>query len=141
MTPDEFTRLETLIRSQVGGLRTVMDRRFDAVDTRFEQVDARFDAMDTRFEQVDARFDAMDTRFDAMRADFDSHERVASDHFARLHARTGRIEIVLESVQDQIATVAEGVTSNGERLDRMNGRIDGVESLVKELAGVKSSSD
>jgi hypothetical protein len=47
-----------------------MDKRFEAVDKRFEQIqlnmDQRFDAVEKRFEATDKRFEAMDRRFEAM---------------------------------------------------------------------------
>ena len=55
--------------------------------------------------------------------------------------RLTRLEVGQEQLRDELRGVAEGVTLNGERLDRANDRIDGVDGLVRELAGVKPASD
>ena len=51
-------------------MRIDMDKRFEQVDKRFEQVDKRFEEMridmDKRFEQVDKRFEQVDKRFEMM---------------------------------------------------------------------------
>jgi archaellum component FlaC len=44
----------------------VIDKRFDGVDKRFEQIDKRFDGVDKRFEQIDKRFDGVDKRFELL---------------------------------------------------------------------------
>ena len=89
---ERLTRLEDailsgqeLMRSEFRAQRDLMDRRFDAVDQRFEsmqkQMDERFTAVlreievrsavsDKRFEAVDKRFEAVDKRFDDMQANF-----------------------------------------------------------------------
>jgi len=36
--------------------------RFDAHDSRFDQIDRRLDAHDSRFDQIDRRFDQLDGR-------------------------------------------------------------------------------
>jgi flagellar capping protein FliD len=100
-------RIDTLatdvheIKSQLEGLSTSVDGRFDHVDgaireqreytefayqriegridrletrmdARFEQIDARFDRMDERFDRMDERFDRMDQRFDRFERKLDA---------------------------------------------------------------------
>ncbi|MFB1486215.1 MULTISPECIES: hypothetical protein [unclassified Thiocapsa] len=56
-----------------------MDKRFDAVDKRFEQIqlnmDQRFDAVEKRFEATDKRFESMDKRFESMDKRFESMDK------------------------------------------------------------------
>jgi chaperonin cofactor prefoldin len=56
-----------------------IDKRFEAVDKRFEQLqmnmDQRFDAVEKRFEATDKRFEAMDKRFEAMDKRFEELTR------------------------------------------------------------------
>jgi len=42
------------------------ERRFEAVDRRFDTVDAQFEAVDRRFDMVDERFEAVGRRFDTV---------------------------------------------------------------------------
>ncbi len=99
MTPEEFNRLETLIRSEVGGLRS----------------------------ELGSEIDGLRSEIGGLRSDFGE--------------RLKRLEIGQEQLHDDLRGVAEGVTMNGERLDRANARIDGVDSLVRQLAGLKPASD
>ncbi|GAB4313934.1 MAG: hypothetical protein Kow0069_15280 [Promethearchaeota archaeon] len=58
-------------------LQAEMDRRFEAMDRRFEalqaEMDRRFEAMERRFEalqaEMDRRFEAMERRFEALQAE------------------------------------------------------------------------
>lgn len=74
---ERMVRVEEELRHQRELIQTIlvqMDKRFDAVDKRFEQMqlnmDKRFEAVDKRFEQMqlnmDQRFEAMDKRFEAL---------------------------------------------------------------------------
>ena len=69
------------------------------------------------------KFDGIDYRFD------------------QNDARFARLEIGQEQLRDDLRAVAEGVTSNGERIDRLGERVDGVDGMVRELAGVEPVSD
>jgi DNA anti-recombination protein RmuC len=79
---ERMVRVEEELKHQRELIKTIlveMDKRFDAVDRRFEamqeQMDKRFDAVDKRFEamqeQMDKRFDAVDKRFEAMQEQMD----------------------------------------------------------------------
>jgi len=59
---ERLTRLE---EGQKSILRE-MDKRFEAIDRRFETIDKRFEAIDRRFETIDKRFEAIDRRFDQL---------------------------------------------------------------------------
>jgi septation ring formation regulator EzrA len=74
-------------------LREVVDRRFDAIDDRFEAVDRRFDAVDDRFEAVDRRFEAVDDHFEAVH-----QELRALRHDATLHAQSGELRALEQRV-------------------------------------------
>jgi len=59
---ERLTRLE---EGQKSILRE-MDKRFEAIDRRFETIDKRFEAIDRRFETIDKRFEAIDRRFNQL---------------------------------------------------------------------------
>jgi len=113
MTADQFTRLATLIRSEVGGLRSVMDERFTGVYERLEGNEVR---AGRHFARIERRFDGLDSRLVALEA--------------------GQ-----EQLRGDIKGVAEGVTTNGERIDRALGRLDGMDETLRDLANVATSSD
>jgi len=43
-----------------------MDRRFEAINERFEAMDRRFEVINERFEAMDRRFEAIERRFTFM---------------------------------------------------------------------------
>ena len=49
-------------KADIAELACSIEKRFDAVDKRFESVEKRFDAIDKRFERVEKRFDKVDER-------------------------------------------------------------------------------
>ncbi|EGV16927.1 hypothetical protein [Thiocapsa marina] len=83
---ERMVRVEEELRHQRELIQTIlvqMDKRFDAVEKRFEQMqlnmDKRFEAVDKRFEQMqlnmDQRFDAVDKRFESMDKRFESMDK------------------------------------------------------------------
>ncbi|MGC8962272.1 MAG: hypothetical protein ACP5K1_07545, partial [Candidatus Bathyarchaeia archaeon] len=52
-----------------------MDKRFNAVDKRFEDINKRFEAMDKRFEDINKRFEAMDKRFEDINKRFEAMDK------------------------------------------------------------------
>jgi predicted nuclease with TOPRIM domain len=83
-----FARADSQLHAEIGSLRHDMNRRFDRVDERFDDVYARFDRIDERFDDVYARFDRMDERFDRMDNRFDRMD----DRFDRLEGRVAALE-------------------------------------------------
>ena len=94
LLPSLEARVRSVVKEEIGGLRRVMEARFEAIDRRFEAVDRRFDAVDQRFDAVDKRFEAMEARFDAVDARFGSMEKQLSvvQDLADLRARVSAIE-------------------------------------------------
>ena len=87
------------------------------------------------------KFDAMDRRFDAIEARLTSlEERVTSleERMTSLEERMSRNEVLLEQYADDLRAVAEGVTTNGRRIDRvqvtLTERIDGLDRRLESLA-------
>lgn len=50
-------------------LETRMDKRFDEVYERFNEVDKRFDEVYERFDEVNKRFDRQDKKFNGVRVE------------------------------------------------------------------------
>ncbi|WP_300558267.1 hypothetical protein [Companilactobacillus sp.] len=48
-----------------------LDKRFDAIDMKFEEVNKRFDQVDQKFKSIDERFDKIDFKFQKIVARFD----------------------------------------------------------------------
>ena len=56
--------------------------------------------------------------------------RIYEEHGSRLT----RVEVSQEQLRHDLRAVAEGVTGNAERLDRLEGRFDGFEGNFEQLS-------
>lgn len=75
------------------------------VEQKIDMLVERFGTLEEKVDGLGRRLDAMDQRFDAMDQRFDSMDRKFSVQF--------------EAVRADIRLVAEGVSANNERLDRV----------------------
>lgn len=126
-----------MVLTELRGLRTEMNQRFEQIDRRFEQVDQRFDEvrteMDQRFEQVDQRMDEFRTE---VAARFDDVQRSID----RLGARWGiRNESLFRHTMAALLEQSFGVrveqrTIAGEQFDALI--YDGQHLLVEIAASV-----
>lgn len=70
---EEHSRGFGELREMVSQLDLKLDRRLDAVDTRFERVERRIDALDQRLNgcraELAGRIDALDQKVDRFRSD------------------------------------------------------------------------
>ena len=57
-----------------GKMRTEMETRFSALETRFDTLETRFSAMESRFDTLETRFSAMETRFGTLETRFSAME-------------------------------------------------------------------
>ena len=100
---ERMVRVEEELRHQRDLIQTIlvqMDKRFDAVDKRFEQMqlnmDKRFEAVDKRFEAVDKRFEQMqlnmDQRFDAVERRFEATDKRFEAMDKRFEELTRRLD-------------------------------------------------
>ena len=62
--------------------------------------------------------------------------RIYEEHGGRLT----RLEVRQEQFSDDLRAVAEGVTGNAERLDRLDGRFDGFEVNFERLSASVTAS-
>ena len=106
------------------GIRQDMDKRFEALETKFE---ARFDAVDQKFlaaEQLaKARFDAIDQKFDAIDQKFDAIDQ----QFTEINGRLS----VLESGQADMR----------ERMARLEGILEGLAFRTQVMPVSEASDD
>ncbi|SDX11523.1 hypothetical protein [Thiocapsa roseopersicina] len=95
---ERMVRVEEELRHQRELIQTIlvqMDKRFDAVEKRFEQMqlnmDKRFEAVDKRFEQMqlnmDQRFEAVDKRFAQMQLNMDQRFDAVDKRFEAMDKR------------------------------------------------------
>lgn len=129
MKSDEFDQLKALIQSEVGGVRS------EVTGLRTEMGEVRSDVTGLRSEVGDLRSEVAGAN-----TEYAGLIGLLSKKFDRMDARFTRLEVGQEDLGGKLAVVGGGVTSNGERLGRIDERIDGVDGLVRELAGLKPSS-
>ena len=101
---ERMLRIEEELKHQRGLLKTIleqMDKRFEAVDKRFEtlqhEMDRRFEAVDKRFEilhqEMDRRFEAVDKRFEILHQEMNRRFEAVDKRFEILqHEMNGRFE-------------------------------------------------
>lgn len=103
-----------MTNDQYSELIGFLGRRFDSIDRRFEGMENRFEGLENRFEGLENRFET-------------------------LERRTARVEVGLESLREEVRVVAEGVSANTVRIDRlertMNQRFDRMELLWADHEG------
>jgi chromosome segregation ATPase len=111
------------LKADIRGLHSEMNSRFDQVDARFNQIDARFNQIDSRFKQMDSKFSQMDSKFNQMDSKF---EQVLS--------AVARVGTGVEEQNSRNRVVLEGLTGLWQRQDRLETRVDKVESTVRSIA-------
>jgi exonuclease VII large subunit len=72
------------VNQRLDDLQVQMDKRFEAVDQRFESIDKRLDDLQT---QMDKRFEAVDQRFEAMQQMMDKRFEVVDQRFESMDKR------------------------------------------------------
>ena len=71
--PEKLSLLERAIRveEELKTQRDLMEKSFELIEKRFEQVDKSFELIEKRFEQVDKRFEQIEKRFEQVDKRFD----------------------------------------------------------------------
>ncbi len=110
MTDDQFQ----ILLSRIDELSNEQRDLVDFLGRTFGRIDQRFEQVDQHFEQVDRRFGA-------------------------LEGRVGRVEMTCEGLRHDLQVVAEGVTMNGERLDRHEARLAAVELSVSRIPPLEAA--
>ena len=107
-----------------------IDQRFQQIDQRFKQIDQRFTQIDRRFKLIDQRFNKIDRRFDKIDKRFEQLEEFAGGQAVRL---TETNELLIQTRTDMQAGFTEAKIERAAMEQRLSGRIDGVESKIKQL--------
>ena len=108
-----------------------LDRRFDAVDKRFDVIDKRFDAVDRRFETIDGRFDAVDRRFDAIDGRFDTIDR----RFVAMDGRFETIDRRFVAMDGRFETIDRRFDAMDARFEAVDRRFDAIDGRFEHLEG------
>jgi archaellum component FlaC len=107
-----------------------IDARFKTIDARFNEVDARFSEVDARFNQIDARFSEIDARFSQV----DSRLNTFDSKFEQVLSEIARVGFLVEEQNSRNLVVLEGLTGLFQRQERLETRVDGIDSLVQSIA-------
>lgn len=81
-----------------GQIEPILYDVIDAMQTGFAHIDERFEAVDRRFDQVDERFDRLE------------------DRVGNIERRVGKIEIHIESIDDTLIEIREGLRNHEKRI-------------------------
>ena len=108
------------LKADVRGLRSEMNSRFDQVDARFDQIDSRFSQMDSKFSQMESKFNSKFNQMDSK--------------FEQVLSAVARVGTLVEEQNSRNSVVLEGLTGLWQRQDRLETRMDKVESTVRSIA-------
>ena len=64
-----------------------------------------------------------------------------SKKFDGMDERFVKLEVGHEELRSNLKAVAEGVTMNGQRIDRVLGRLDGMDDTLRDLAKAAAPPD
>ncbi|MGB4438368.1 MAG: hypothetical protein WBJ13_03905 [Sedimentibacter sp.] len=93
-----------------------VDKKFDVINKKFEEVDRRFDLVDKKFEEVDKRFDLVDKKFEEVDKRFDKQEHNFDKKLDNLKAEF--IEILADNNTLIAEHVQRAVSESEERLSQ-----------------------
>ncbi|MBS7645094.1 hypothetical protein KEJ44_03515, partial [Candidatus Bathyarchaeota archaeon] len=99
MILDFMDRRFNAVDKRFEDLISYSDKRFESIDKRFEDVNRRFEAMDRRFEDLitysERRFESVDKRFEDMNKRFESMDKRFEDLTRYVDRRVGLVEKLL----------------------------------------------
>jgi len=108
-------------------IRGVFNEAFEVlVLPRFDEIDDRLDKMDDRLDSMDGRLDSMDDRLDSMDGRLDQMD-------GRLDNIDGRLDRQERTTQELQTEVRAGFAAVNKRLDDLSGKVEALESDIKEL--------
>ncbi|MEW6618303.1 MAG: hypothetical protein AB1422_02955 [bacterium] len=120
----------TLIGTIIGGILW-LQRKFAAIDARFEAIDARFAAIDARFEAVDARFEIIERKLatiDARLAAIDERFATIDARLAAIDERFATIDARLAAIDERFATIDARLAAIDERFATIDARLAKVDA-------------
>ena len=104
MTQQQFEELKSLIQVNAQGIR----QNAQGISRNYEMTQQQFEELKSL---VQANASGISRNYEMI-------GRIYEEHGGRLT----RVEVSQEQLSDDLRAVAEGVTGNGERLDRLEGR-------------------
>ena len=98
--------------------------KFDQVDERFDQVDERFNKLEVELEDVSEKLEVVSEKLEVVSEKLEDTSEKLEDVTERL---TG-VELVVENIRSDIRAFGEGHSGNAQRIDRLEDRVDKLES-------------
>jgi chromosome segregation ATPase len=103
--------------------REYLQSEFGRLHERLDQMDARLDKMDHRMDQMDHRMDDLHTEILVTQGSvqkLDERLEQTQGSVTSLDERLQQTQVLVESLRDDVRSVAEGVVTNRERMDRLH---------------------
>jgi len=75
------------LSTEVRANKESTDKKFEAIDQRFDKIDQRMDGMDQRFDKIDQRMDGMDRCFDTIERKHDESQKMIAEAYEDLGSR------------------------------------------------------
>ncbi len=132
-----------LISQGMAHMEQTMNQRFEQIDRRFERIDERFEQIDEHFEQIDERFEQIDEHFeriDGQLKQIDERFEQVEQEIKESEARTkvfieNKVTARIDALVDGYKTVHEKQWELEHRLERLEGRVDNLQTIVSAGGG------
>ncbi|MCI8351334.1 MAG: hypothetical protein HFJ86_09255 [Oscillospiraceae bacterium] len=125
-----------LISQGMAHMEQTMNQRFEQIDRRFEQIDERFEQIDERFEQIDEHFERIDGQLKQIDERFEQVEQEIKESEARTKVFIeNKVTARIDALVDGYKTVHEKQWELEHRLERLEGRVDNLQTIVSAGGG------
>ena len=113
-----------------------IDQHFGQVDQHLGQIDQRFEQIDRHFEQIDQHLEQVDRRFEQIDRRFEQVEQEIRDSEARTKVFIeNKVTARIDALVDGYKTVHEKQWELEHRLERLENRVDNLQTIVSASGG------
>jgi len=109
------------------------DKRFDAIDIRFDGIEMRLDAHDKRFDRLDARLDGIDARVGALTDTFLQFRDDVDKRFADVDKRFADVDKRFADVDKRFDAIEKRLDAHDKRFDAIDERLDTLTDVVLQI--------
>ena len=140
MTDEQYAKVIGLFEKQSekhDDLVTLFEKQAEQQTEKQDRLETLFDKQSDKHDML---VETMNARFDEAARERQDFERVVSQHFGRIYGRVEAVEagqrefgVKQDAYGSDLKRLAEGVTNNGERIDRLTGRFEEFENRLEHL--------
>lgn len=111
-----------------------VDKRFEAVNEKFETIDERFDAVDERFNTVNEKFDGVNVRLNAVDEKFESIDGRLEGLNQKINTQTVELKQYVHEAFEVQQTWMESRFNELIENSNLQKKVNQIENVVRKLA-------